>query len=474
MGSQSVLIIEDANDARQLMAADLEDAGYRVHGAESGESGLEVLRKEKVDFAFVDFAMPGMSGFDVLEVARAEKPGVPIIIMTGHSTMETALQAIQHGAFDYLSKPFSPEEMLIAAQKASRTVELRKENFRLRQNLDHLILRQTIVGTSKAMQQVFVLIARAASTTATVLIEGETGTGKDLVAQAIHQNSDRSDGPFIAFNCSAFPEDLLESELFGHEKGAFTGAYRQRQGRFELADGGTLFLDEVSELSPATQAKLLRVLQQREFERVGGSTTIKVDVRIIAATNRNLMEEVRAKNFRQDLFFRLNVLHIVVPPLRDRTEDIPILSRHFLDKLAEERQARSKVLSQEVQDVFQKHSWPGNVRELENALEASAAVARGDLIMPEDLPPTIKYSLSYRLRGEEAARVGEARFPSLALDDSVFSLDFKEAKQEFEKVYFDRLLKQVGGNVSEVARRSGIDRRNVHLKIKKYDLNKER
>lgn len=472
MSRKSVLIIDDATDALEVMRADLEDSDYQVFSASSGEEGLRVLREEDVDFVFVDFAMPGMSGFEVLDAAKAERPGMPIIIMTGHTTLDTALQAIKRGAFDYVAKPFSTEEMLIAAEKASRTVELRRENLRLRQNLDGLIVKQSVVGMSKAMQQVFILIARAASTTATVLIEGETGTGKDLVAQAIHHNSPQSHAPFVVFNCSAYPEDLLESELFGHEKGAFTGAYRQRQGRFELAHKGTLFLDEVSELIPSTQAKLLRVLQQREFERVGGSTTIHVDVRIISATNQSLADKVAQNKFRQDLFFRLNVLHIVVPPLRERLDDITLLVRHFLDKVAHRRGEEPKVVSNEVLDIFQRYSWPGNVRELENAVEAAAAVSQGDLIMPEDLPPNIRYSLPIGIRGEEGARVAahERRSTESMIPGVAYEMPFKEAKEVFERAYFGKLLEVTRGNVSEVARRSGIDRRNVHLKIRKYGI----
>ncbi|HAY21783.1 MAG TPA: DNA-binding response regulator, partial [Desulfobacterales bacterium] len=332
----TILVVDDEKNYLLVMETLLAGAGYEVFTADSGETALELTRRNDLDLVVTDMKMPRMSGIELLEQLKQVYPDLPVIMMTAYGTVEKAVEAMKKGAFDYILKPFKNEEILLTIAKALELRHLLTENRRLRHDLEQRHRFDNIVGNSKAMQSIFAVVEKVAQTRATVLISGESGTGKELIARAIHHRSPRNQGPFISVNCGALTETLLESELFGHEKGAFTHAVAMRKGRFELAEGGTLFLDEVAEMSPGLQVKLLRVLQEMEFERVGGSRTIRVDVRVVAASNRDLKEEVEAGRFREDLFYRLNVVHLHLPPLRQRQEDIPLLAAHFIRKYAQE------------------------------------------------------------------------------------------------------------------------------------------
>ncbi len=452
----TILVVDDEANYLTVMEALLGEAGYETLTAASGADALKVAAQADLDLVLTDMKMPQMSGIELLSELKRLDPDLPVIIMTAYGTVEKAVEAMKKGAFDYILKPFKNEEILVTIAKALEHRHLLRQNRLLGQELGKRYGPANIVGHSKAMQEILALVHRVAPTRATVLISGESGTGKELIARAIHALSPRAAKPFISVNVAALTETLLESELFGHEKGAFTHAVAMRKGRFELADGGTLFLDEVAEMTPALQVKLLRVLQEMEFERVGGTRTIKVDVRVVAATNKDLKEEVDAGRFREDLFYRLNVVHLKIPPLRQRPEDIPPLAHHFLRKYAEEN-ARGEVhLAPEALSVLNRYPWPGNVRELENVMERAVILCNGRLITPQDLP---------------AELAGTRPDPSLDLGQlPLFHLPLPEALERLEEQMIRRALAQAGNVQVRAAELLGITKSLLQYKLKKYQL----
>jgi two-component system NtrC family response regulator len=383
---ETILIVDDEKNYLLVLEALLVDAGYEVITSDNTTEALEVARSHDLDLVITDMRMPGTDGMEFLAQLRSRQPDPPVIMMTAYATVEKAVEAMKRGAFDYITKPFKNEELILTIRKAIEMHRLKQENRLLSRELQERFQFSNIVGKSKIMRQVYEIIEKVAHTRASVLITGESGTGKELIARAIHFNSPRRDKTFISVNCSALSETLLESELFGHERGAFTGAVTQRKGRFELAHGGTLFLDEVGDMSPALQVKLLRVLQEMKFERVGGTKTLQVDARLVTASNRELDREVELGRFREDLFYRLKVVHIKVPPLRERRDDIPLLVHHFLEKAAEANKIPVKRVSHEALKHLYQYDWVGNVRELENVIERAVILCDGDDIRPQDLP----------------------------------------------------------------------------------------
>jgi two-component system NtrC family response regulator len=385
---ESILVVDDERNYTLILAAVLEDAGFEALTANSGPEALDILSASDVDLVLTDMKMPTMDGIELLERIKNTDADLPVIMMTAHGTVEKAVEAMQKGAYNYILKPFDNERLVLYVNKAVSMYRVVKENRQLRSAVESRYSFHNIIGKSKPMQDVFQIIKKVAPAAATVLIEGASGTGKELVANALHFNSPRKDKPFVAVNCSALVETLLESELFGHEKGAFTGAVSMKKGRFEIADGGTLFLDEVGELSAGLQVKLLRVLQERVIERVGGVKPIPVNIRLIAATNKSLKAEVAEGNFREDLFYRLNVVPITLPPLRERLEDIRLLVAHFIAKYQDERNTGSSVtgIDREVERLFYEYDWPGNVRELENVIERAVVMSPEEIIQVSDLP----------------------------------------------------------------------------------------
>ena len=392
-----VLVVDDDQAVREALGRTLEKLGFDVVVAADGQEGLERLREGGVHILLADLKMPKLSGQELLKAAKAIAPDVEVIVITGHGTVEDAVEAMKGGAYDFITKPFKRVQLEKTIKKAAEKQALVLQNRALQRRLDALQEAGKIIGSSPAMLRTLDLVNQVAPSTATVLIQGESGTGKELIANAIHHGSARRDRPFIKVNCAALPETLLESEVFGYERGAFTGAVARKEGRFELADGGTLFMDEIGDLSPATQAKLLRVLQEGEFERLGGTRTLKVDVRLVAATNADLTALVREKRFREDLFYRLNVITIQIPPLRERREDIPLLAQHFLCRFAAKNAKAISGFTEEALDLLQTYAWPGNVRELENVIERAVVLSRSSMISPADFPETLVGS-------EQAAR----------------------------------------------------------------------
>ena len=399
---ETVLIIDDEKNYLLVLEDLLAEEGYEVLTADSGEKGLEIIRSSDLDVVVTDMKMPGMDGMALLERCHAEKPDLPLIMMTAFGSVEKAVEAMRKGAFDYILKPFKNEELKLTIRKAVEHHHLVNKNRYLSQVVQGRYQFSNIIGKSPQMVRVFELIEKVAPAKATVLVTGESGTGKELIARAIHFNSPRKEMPFISVNCGALPENLLESELFGHERGSFTGAVSQRKGRFELAHGGTLFLDEISEMSTPLQVKLLRVLQEMEFERVGGTHTIKVDVRVVAASNRNLRNEVDQGRFRSDLFYRLNVVHVHVPPLRERVDDIPLLVNHFLAKCAQDRSGPMGIDPEALRCLIE-YTWPGNVRELENVIERAVILCDGEKIALRDLPAEVRVP-SGTVQGDDMER----------------------------------------------------------------------
>jgi len=389
MRNETVLVVDDSQEIRSIMAEILKNEGFTVYTASDGQEAEKKFDSYFFDIVLTDLAMPRKDGMDVLRFLKEHSPETICIIITGFGTIQGAVQALRQGAFDYLTKPVKPEEVLVVIDKALNFRTLWRENQSLRQELQDIHGIDRIVGKSEAIQKVFELIKKVAKADSTVLITGESGTGKELIAHAIHYASKRRERPFVPVNCAAIPEELLESELFGHEKGAFTHAIRSRIGRFELANKGTIFLDEIGEMSPVLQVKLLRVLQERKFERVGGVKTIEVDIRIIAATNTDLEEAFRKNRFREDLYYRLNVIPIHVPPLRKRRSDIPLLVKHFLSKFCSGKRTGVQTIKDDVIQCLMDYDWPGNVRELENIIERMVILANGPTITTEDLPKRI-------------------------------------------------------------------------------------
>jgi two-component system, NtrC family, response regulator len=449
----TVLVVDDEKNYLVVLEDLLEDEGYQVLTASSGTEALEILEKTPVDTVLSDIKMPGMSGIELLERINARDPDLPVVLMTAFAEVDQAVFAMKKGALDHIQKPFDNKDVKRAVARGVERRSLVRNIRRLETELGSAWSR--IIGKSKAMQVVFTLMKRVADTPTTVLICGESGTGKELIARAIHKGSSRTAAPFVSINCAAVHENLLESELFGYEKGAFTGAVGLKQGKFEFADGGSLFLDEVGEMSLNLQVKLLRVLQEQEFQRVGGNRDIRVDVRIIAATNKDLREEVDGGRFRGDLFFRLNVIRIDVPPLRERLSDIPFLVAHFVSKFAEKLSRPIREVDPEVMSAFYRYSWPGNVRELENVIERAVVLCHGKSITPEDLPPEIP----------QAQEVQESLDPLISLDKGL--ADTLDAIEE-------RMIRQAlskSGNVqAQAAKILGISRSNLQYKMKKYGL----
>jgi two-component system, NtrC family, response regulator len=451
----TILVVDDEKNYLLVMETLLTGAGYEVLTVDSGEEALEQTRRNDLDLMITDMKMPRMSGIELMEQLKQVYPDLPVIMMTAYGTVEKAVEAMKKGAFDYILKPFKNEELLLTIRKALDLRHLLTENRRLKHDLEQRYRFENIVGNSKIMQSIFAMVEKVAQTRATVLISGESGTGKELIARAIHHRSPRNTGPFISVNCGALTETLLESELFGHEKGAFTHALAMRKGRFELSEGGTLFLDEVAEMSPALQVKLLRVLQEMEFERVGGSKTIRVDVRVVAASNRELKTEVEAGNFREDLFYRLNVVHMEMPPLRRRSEDIPLLVTHFMQKYAEANNKAGVRLEPEVMKILLRYPWPGNVRELENVIERAVILCSNNTITAEDLP----------------ANVAEAPETEFNIDSLVPShIPLPEALEKIEEMMIRRALNQSGYVQVRAAELLGITKSLLQYKLKKYQI----
>ncbi len=455
---ETILIVDDEKNYPLILSAVLQDVGYETLTANSGMEALDILNHANadVDLVLTDMKMPVMDGIELLEKIKAINPHLPVMMMTAYGTVEKAVEAMQKGAYNYILKPFDNEGLIIFVKKAIDMYQVVKDNLRLRDVVETRYNFGNIVGKSKRMQEIFELIKKMAPSSATVLIEGESGTGKELVAKSIHFNSPRKDKPFIAVNCSALSENLLESELFGHEKGAFTGAIAMKKGRFELADGGTLFLDEIGELSQNLQVKLLRVLQERAFERVGGVRPVPVNIRIIAATNKNLKLETEQGRFREDLYYRLNVLYLVLPPLRERVEDIRLLVDHMIEKYAAERRPGQQVtgVDQEVDRLLYSYSWPGNVRELENAIERAMVLCPGNIIRVSDLPREFKKSIGH----------------SLHLEGISDNAKLYETLDMVERSMIERAL-AISGNVqSHAAELLGIGKSGLNQKIKKYRI----
>ncbi|MEK6813238.1 MAG: sigma-54 dependent transcriptional regulator [Nitrospirota bacterium] len=444
---ETILVVDDEASILESLRGVLGDEGYRVRTADSGTAALAILREEQPQAVLLDIWMPGMDGMEALKRIRESYPDVPVIMMSGHGTIETAVRATKLGAYDFLEKPLSYEKIVLLIQHAASESRLLSENRALRRKVDS---RCEMVGGGAAMEDLKRQIATAGPSRGRVLISGESGTGKELVARAIHAASDRAGRPFVEVNCAAIPQDLIESELFGHEKGAFTGATGAKPGKFELADGGTIFLDEVADMSLATQAKVLRVLEQQTFERVGGTQTMRVDVRVIAASNKDLQAEIAAGRFRDDLYFRLAVVPIHVPPLRDRAEDIPLLVSAFLKAFSEDYGKRPKTVSPEALKKLAAHRWPGNVRELKNLVERLVIMAPESEIRESDLPPLVEQ--------EGGRSQAPAALPTVG--------PLREARAEFERSYILDRLKANKGNVSRTAEELEIERSNLHRKIK--------
>jgi len=446
-----VLIIDDDDSLRRVMEFTLHEAGHRVLTAASGEDGLAIFRSMEPAVVISDIQMPGISGYDVLKKIRAENTETLIVMITAFATVEQAVKAMKDGAFDYITKPFSKDELAMVVERALSFRGLKNENARLRQQLDDRNSFDHLIGISDAMQQVFSMVRRVAATDATVLIGGESGTGKELVARAIHNNSDRVDAPFVPINCAAIPRELLESELFGHRKGSFTGAVSDRIGKFEQADGGTLFLDEVGEMPLDLQPKLLRVLQGMEIEPVGSGQLRKVDVRVVAASNINLEQAIDEKRFREDLYYRLSVVPLSLPALRERKEDIPVLTRFFLNRYADQKLQ----MADEALAALRNYDWPGNVRELENAIEQMIIMRQGDLLGIEDLPDKIN---SHRSVPRSSAVV------NLPADGYPLA--------ELEKEAVVQALEYCGWNQTKAARLLRVPRHTLVYRMEKYELKK--
>ncbi len=453
MSHEEILVVDDEKNIRSSLEGILKDEGYHVRTAPTGEELLRQVAQASPDLVILDVWLPGMDGLQALGELKQQYPDLPVIMISGHSTVETAVKATRLGAYDFIEKPLSLEKTVLAVQNALDRRRLEQENLALRRTLEE---RYEIVGESPAIQALRTQIQSAAPSHGRVLIRGESGTGKELIARAIHRQSLRAGKPFVEVNCAAIPDELIESELFGHEKGAFTGATTKRRGKFELADGGTIFMDEVGDMSLKTQAKVLRVLQEQTFERVGGSETLSVEVRVIAASNKLLEEEIQKGNFREDLFYRLSVIPFEVPPLRERKEDIPLLASHFLRLFSREYGKRERKLSPEAMDLLIQYPWPGNVRELRNVMERLVIMVPQETIRPADL------ALSPRAR---TGATPEAPDQLLEWDGTL-----RGARERFEREYILRRLREANWNVTRTAERLGLERSNLHRKIKAYGI----
>ena len=457
------LVVDDEQNLRKVLAAMLKREGYDVSVAENGVQALAELRKNGADVVVTDQVMPQMGGLELLKTVLSEFPDVPVIMITAHGTVDSAVEAIKLGAFDYITKPFEQDELKQVISKAVRSRELGKNNI---SSMDEKA-RAALVGASPAMQDVFKIIDKVADTPSTVLITGESGTGKELVASALHTGSSRKSKPFIRINCAAIPKDLMESELFGYERGAFTGAVSSKPGRFELADEGSLFLDEIGEIPVEMQVKLLRALQESEFERVGGIRTLKVDVRLIAATNRDLKTLIAEGRFREDLYYRLAVVPIALPPLRDRREDIPLLIGHFIEKYNRRLGKRVERIDEEALKQLVAYGWPGNIRELENLMERSVLFADGPAIHATSLPDSLRETGTPAPSPIAAVGpLGAIAAPSGASMKEIV----RQAQAELEKELISRALEETGGNVTRSAKRLQISRKSLQVKMKELGL----
>ncbi len=452
MNPQSkVLVVDDDNAHRTMLRALASGWGYDIEEANDGSVAIEKAKDFPYDLVLMDIRMLKVSGLEAMEQIKAHNPSIPVIIMTAYSSVETAVAALKNGAYDYLTKPLDFDKLRLTMARAMEHIRLKAENQRLKEHLGQRFDRQNIIGNSPAINHLLDTVVQVAPSEATVLITGESGTGKELIAGALHYNSARKDGPFLKINCAAITETLFESELFGHEKGAFTGADRQKDGRFLLAKGGTLFLDEISEMPLTMQVKLLRVIQEKEIMRVGGEQVIPVDVRLIAATNKNLSDAISKKEFREDLYYRLNVVQLQVPPLRDRREDVPLLVQFFLEQFSQKNRKDIKGITPSAMDCMLRYDWPGNVRELMNAMERAVVMSRSayleeadipTILPPDTVPPPSNYAPSY------------AGLPL----------------EQVEKTAILQTLSAVGGNKSEAARQLGITRKTLHKKLKSYGM----
>ncbi len=449
MKKSSILLIDDDDSLRRVMEFSLTEAGHTVRTAASGEDGLRLFEKDSFDAVITDITMPGMSGMEVLARVRQRDAHIPVIVITAYGTIESAVEAMKRGAFDYVTKPVSRDELRLTLQKAIRMRRLEKENVELRAEVTDRYRFESIIGSSEKMKEVLDLAGRVAVSDASLMITGESGTGKELLARGVHFNSGRAEGPFVAVNCAAIPEALIESELFGHVRGAFTGAIKDKEGKFELADGGTLFLDEIGDLRIDLQAKILRALQEREVDRVGGGKPVSVDVRVIAATNKDIDRAVREGAFREDLYYRLNVITLFIPPLRERKEDIPLLAAHFLKKFNKDADVR---IDAGALSVLTAYRWPGNVRELENVIERASVLKRGALVTQDELPEKLKKEK----RGVEDI--------ILNLPEQGISLE------DLEKSLIIKALDKHKGNQTRAAEYLGITRPTLIYRMEKFGL----
>jgi DNA-binding NtrC family response regulator len=445
---ERILVVDDEEQMRELLAKVLERKGYQVSVCGDGTEALALLEREPADLVITDVRMPGLNGMEALRAIKELNPEIVVLIMTAFGSIDQAVQAVKEGAYDYINKPFKIDEILLTIEKALEERRLRHEVSTLRQELRTRYHFENLIGKSRAMQEVFGLIEQVAGSRSTVMVYGKSGTGKELVAKAIHYNSPRSSKAFVAVNCAAIPAELLESELFGHERGAFTGAIATKMGKFELATGGTLFLDEIGHMRLDLQAKILRALQEREIERVGGTRTIKIDVRVLAATNRDLKKAIEEGTFREDLYYRLNVVPITLPDLKDRQEDIPLLANHFVQKFAPESNPAIREISKEAMAILMSHTWPGNVRELENVIERAVTLGRGPAVEPRDLPPHLAGGTNPLER-------------ALAKDATL---------EDLEKDYIAMILRRTKGHQIRAASILGIDRRTLYRKIRRFGL----
>jgi two-component system response regulator HydG len=449
---QTILVVDDDDAHRTMLRTLVGGWGYDIVEADDGSTAIEKVQERPFDLILMDVRMLKVSGLEALERIKAFNPAIPVTIMTAYSSVETAIEALKKGAYDYLTKPLDFDKLRLTIERAMEHTRLREENRLLRENLGKHFDMQNIIGRSPAMMNLLETVAHVAPSEATVMITGESGTGKELIAGVIHHNSPRKDGPFVKINCAAITETLLESELFGHEKGAFTGADRRKEGRFYQADQGSIFLDEVSEMPLTMQVKLLRVLQERELTRVGGEKVITVDVRVIAATNKDLVDLKNKGLFREDLYYRLNVVNLEIPPLTERRDDIPLLAQHFLEIFVDKNKKKIKGFTPKAMDRLIRYDWPGNVRELMNAVERAVVLARTDYLDDQDfsiLPPLFQQSA-----------------PAPSDIENIDNIPLEEV----EKAAILRMLESVDGNKSEAARRLGITRKTLHKKLKKYGV----
>ena len=452
MPSETILIIDDEESILKILSGVLSDEGYDVVTASSGQAGLNMLHEAQPALTLLDIAMPEMDGVETLRRIRDIRPEMPVIMISGHGTIETAVKTTKLGAYDFIEKPLSLERVSLAVKHGLERDRLREENESLRRRIE---ARYEIVGESEKIRSLKQEITRAGPSKGWVLIHGESGSGKELVAHAVHRASRRAAGPFVEVNCAAIPQDLIESELFGHERGAFTGATAKKRGKFELADGGTIFLDEIADMSLATQAKVLRVLEGQAFQRVGGTKTLSTDVRVIAASNKVLVEEIKRGTFREDLYFRLNVIPLEAPPLRKRKDDIPLLVHQFLREFSHEYGQKQKAIDNDALELFLRYPWPGNVRELKNTIERLIIMVPGQMISLHDVPPPINAV-------QPPSSIDKGSMTSVARMYSTL----KEARVAFEKEFIKNKLKEHGDNVSRTADAIGVERSNLHRKMK--------